>query len=105
MYPLDKCTFAPSDNLGAAWFDQEVEYQVMRGNVDQLMAFRVALQHGPGNPIVVEDDNEDYEPALAQVLVEEDNLDVRVAAGELILFDGAGQGVLIEGEGLPDYEE
>ena len=44
------------NHLALAWFDQEAEYQRMRGQVDMLMAFQVAMQHGPGNPIEVEDD-------------------------------------------------
>jgi len=62
---------------------------MMRGNVDQLMAFRVALQYGPGNPIVIDDDNTVFEDAG-----EEDELEVRVAAGELVPI-----------EDLPEYAE
>ena len=46
------------NHLVLAWFDQEVEYQRMRGQVDMLMAFQVVIQHGPGNPIEIEDDAE-----------------------------------------------
>ena len=95
------------NNLGLAWFDQEAEYQVMRGNVDQLMAFRVALNHGPNNPIVVDDDDTVFEEADGEELEVngEDELDARIAAGELIPFDLADEGrLLMGGEDLPDYE-
>jgi len=48
----------------------------LEGQVRDLMAFRTVLQHGPGNPIVVEDDAdeveivEDSEPGR-EVLIEE----------------------------------
>ena len=77
------------NNLALAWFDQEGEYQRMRGQVDMLMAFRVAMQHGPANPIEVEDD----------------------AEGEPDLGPDEGQSVEIEEdvplryEGLPEYAE
>jgi len=75
------------NNLALAWFDQEQEYQRMRGQVDMLMAFRVAMQHGPGNPIEVEDDAEG-EPDLGP------------DEGQLVEIE---EDVPLQYEGLPDY--
>ena len=77
----------------------------MWGQVDQLMAFWVTLQHGLENPIIVEDDGMVFEN-LVEEGREGDNLEVRVVAGELISFNEAGQGILITGgKDLPDYIE
>ena len=58
----------------------------LQEQVDRLLIFQAVLQHGPGNPIVVDDDDE-----------EEDEIEVPVfpawAPG-----DGVGQLVLIEDE-------
>jgi len=90
------------NNLGLAWFDQEAEYQVMRGNVDQLMAFQVALQHRPGNPIVVDDDDD----TMYEDVDGPEDLEERIVVGELIPFDVADEGrLLMGGEDLPDYAE
>jgi len=77
------------NNLALAWFDQEQEYQRMRGQVDMLMAFRVAMQHGPGNPIEVEDDADD-EP------------DFGLEDGRLLEIE---EDLPLRYEGLPDYVE
>jgi len=108
MYPVGIWAPVPSvNNLGLAWFNQEAEYQVMRGNVDQLMAFQVALQHGPNNPIVVDDDDTVFKDASDEELEVNgvDELDARIAAGEFIPFDLADEGrLLMGGEDLPGYE-
>ena len=76
------------NNLGLAWHDQEAEYQVMRGQVDQLMAFWVALQHGPNNPIVVDDDDMVFEDAREDELEVngEDELDARIHWGQRVVY-------------------
>jgi len=60
--------------------------------VDDLMTFWVALQHGPGNPIEVKDD-EDF--------VEDGEIEARIAQGELVLLED----IPLREEGLPGYQE
>ena len=66
-------------DIGDLWYrNRTLEDRVLRleEQVRDLMAFRTVLQHGPGNPIVVEDDEdeveivEDSEPGR-DVLIEE----------------------------------
>lgn len=83
------------NNLAAAWFDQEGEYQVIWGNMDQLMAFQVALHHGPGNPIEIDDDGSD------DSVIEDGEIKARIAQGELVPIED----VPLRDEGLPVYQE
>ena len=51
-------------DIGDLWYrNRALEDRVLRleEQVRDLMAFRTVLQHGPGNPIVVEDDEDKVE--------------------------------------------
>ena len=78
------------NNLALAWFNQEQEYQHMQGQVDMLMVFQVALQHGLGNPIEIED-NVEGEPVLG------------LRDGELVEI--IEEDVPLQYKGLPEYAE
>jgi len=91
-------------DIGDLWYrNRMLEDRVLRleEQVRDLMAFRTVLQHGPGNPIVVEDDEdeveivEDSEPGQ-EVLIEEmtpaeirevREMMPRQYAGRLVLID------------------
>ena len=92
----------------------EREVRELQQQVGDLLMFRAVLQHGPGNPVEVEDDDEDEEDLEVPmflaggegqlVLIKDDELPAEVVAQQ-ILDDGGPALLYEEGEEVPGYEE
>ena len=99
----------------------EREVQELQQQVGELLMFQAVLQHGPGNPVMVEDEEEEDKdlevpdfPAwvpggvVGQLVPiedgEEDEVDIDVAA-QAIVDEGGAAPEYAPGADLPDYEE
>ena len=98
----------------------EREVRELQQQVGELLMFRAVLQHGPGNPVVIEDeeDEEDLEApvfplfmgggvgGLVPIVDDEDDNEPAVEVVAQQIFDEGGPAPLYKlGEDVPAYEE
>ena len=105
------------DGFDPRVFRLEREVRELQQQVGELLMFRAVLQHGPGNPVVVDDDEEELEEPdfppwvagggvgqLVPIEDEDDEPPAEVVAQQIV--DAGGPAPQYEpGEDVPDYED